>query len=63
MAFKGDPLLLLNARDNFERNWPAMVELFDKFVRLPLSGKVERSEREKLMRKVADGIKGASNPF
>lgn len=40
-----------------------MVELFDKFVRLPLSGKVERSEREKLMRKVADGIKGASNPF
>jgi len=38
-----------------------MVELFDRYVRLPVSGKVERADRGKLMRKVAGGINGASN--
>ncbi len=36
-----------------------MVRLFDEFVRLPVSGKVERAERRKMMRKVAQGIGGA----
>lgn len=36
-----------------------MVRLFDEFVRLPVSGKVERAERRKMMRKVAEGIGGA----
>ncbi len=39
----------------------AMIELFDNFVQLPMSGKTERAEREKLMRKLAGGINGASN--
>lgn len=37
-----------------------LVGLFDDFMRLPISGKVEREERRKLMRKVAEGISGAS---
>ena len=37
-----------------------MVGLFDDFMRLPISGKVEREDRRKLMRKVAEGICGAS---
>lgn len=37
-----------------------LVRLFDEFVRLPVSGKVERAERAKLMRKVAEGITGAT---
>src|SRR3546814_20693989 len=37
-----------------------MVGLFDDFMRLSISGKVEREDRRKLMRKVAEGICGAS---
>ena len=37
-----------------------LVGLFDDFMRLPASGKVERDERRKLMRKVAEGVGGTT---
>lgn len=37
-----------------------VVGLFDDFMRLPISGKAEREDRRKLMRRVAEAICGAS---
>jgi hypothetical protein len=37
-----------------------LAGLFDDFMRLPASGKIEREERRKLMRKVAEGVGGSS---
>lgn len=39
----------------------AMVELLDQFMRLPHSTKNERTERQKLLRKLVGGVGGASS--